>query len=150
VQWQRNTELVLQQAADVILFGTLPLPSFPRLVFCAANELCKDVGLVGRRTPSAASAILSSRGAEECNNSKSKRGVGFTYIQDRRAWASCQRHEALPVFDHRAAMDRLVCLCVQWTSIDRGKTVAEEAGWKARLRPCASLLEGHQQCSPAA
>jgi hypothetical protein len=149
VQWQRNAEFVLQQTVNVILFGTLPLPLFPRLVFSAANELGKDFGLVGRRTPSAASAILSSRGAEECKVLRFKRNVGFTYIRGRRAWASCQRHEALPVSDHRAAMDRLVCLCVRWTSIDRGRTGAEEAGWKASLRPCASLLEGHQ-CNPAA
>ena len=53
VQWQRNAEFVLQQAADVIV-GALPYHS--RFVLWT-DELRKDLRLLWRRTPSAASAI---------------------------------------------------------------------------------------------
>lgn len=46
-------------------------------------------------------------------------------------------------------MGRLACWCAQWTSIDRGTTGVEEAGWRARLKACAFLLPGCR-CSPAA
>lgn len=53
MQRQRNTEFILQQTVDVIV-GTLPYRS--RFVLWT-YELRKDLRLLWRRTPSAASAI---------------------------------------------------------------------------------------------
>ena len=145
MQWQRDTKFVLQQTVDVIV-GALPYRS--RFVLWT-DELRKDLRLLWRRTPSAASAIAvraRRRGIQKFGNTQG--GGGFTYILDRHAWANFQAHAALPFFDRRAAMDHLACWCAQWTSIDRGTTGVEEVGWRVHLKLCASLLPGCR-CSPA-
>ena len=146
MQWQRNAEFILKQTADVMV-GTLSYLS--RIVLCA-NELCKDLRLFWRRTPSAASAIANSRGAPREMQIHDEADVGyrFTYIRGRHAWANFRVHVALLVCDRRAAMDRLACLCAQWMSIDRGMTGVEVGDWRARLKLFASLVVGCQ-CSLA-
>ena len=146
MQWQCNAELILQQTADVIV-GTLPYRS--RTVLCA-NELRKDVRLLQRRTPSAASAIAVRARRRGMQKSKANIDYGLTYIRGKHVWASFQVRVALLACDRRAAMDRLACWCAQWTSIDRGTTGVEEVGWRrAHWKAYASLRAGWCQCTPA-
>jgi len=73
VQWKCDTKIILQQAADVIV-GTLPSRS--RFVLWI-DELRKDLSLLWRRTPSAASAIAvraRRRGIQRLANTPEREG----------------------------------------------------------------------------
>lgn len=103
-----------------------------------ADESRQAVGLLRRRTPSAASAIQT-RAAPRYKFSDAVTNCRFTYILGRRASANCQERVASHASGHHGATDHLAYLCVQWTNTNHETTVAEVAGWRLLLRHVFSL-----------